>query len=489
VRFFGSIYRGLLLSFIFGSFASCGPSPQAGGGIGGTGNTASVTTVAAGPVTGFGSVFVSGNEFGTNGAVITVDGQANAGEGHLKKGMVVLVNGTISEDYGTGQIVQRTARTILYEDTIEGPVQSVAQDGLSLVVLGQTVLIKQSTIIDPSVPTLSNLRQNDLVEVSGFVSGPGTVVATLIDRKIGAADYQVKGFITQHDERSKSITIGSLAVDYTGADIGQMPNPAGNAWNGLLVDVHGIQVSSGGSGPYGIRMTATKVKPEELGIEDSEDVEAEGFVTQVLGPGDLFLGNIHVQTSAGTTFEGGTLNDILVGAHLEVHGSLIGGIVNATKVEFKGETELQANVAAINSTDNTLTLAGLPALVIQFDGKTALQGQGNPRRLNDLRSGDHLHIHGQLHGGNTILAKEVERSAPTSTVQIQGLVMSTADPFLVLFGSSFDTSSIPESGFRGRYGVIGRSAFFSGLSSGKKVVLRGTYQANTVTWSSASRGD
>ena len=298
MRFFGSIYRGLLLSFIFGSFASCGPSPQAGGGIGGTGNTASVTTVAAGPVTGFGSVFVSGNEFGTNGAVITVDGQANAGEGHLKKGMVVLVNGTISEDYGTGQTVQRTARTILYEDTIEGPVQSVAQDGLSLVVLGQTVLIKQSTIIDPSVPTLSNLNRNDLVEVSGFVSGPGTVVATLIDRKskIEAADYQVKGFIIQHDERSKSITIGSLAVDYTGADIGQMPNPAGNAWNGLLVDVHGIQVSSGGSGPYGIRMTATKVKPEELGIGDGEGAEIEGFVTQVAALGDFYLSNVHVLT-------------------------------------------------------------------------------------------------------------------------------------------------------------------------------------------------
>ena len=488
MRFFGSIYRGLLLSFIFGSFASCGPTPQAGGGIGGTGNTASV---ASGPITGFGSVFVSGNEFGTNGAVITVDGQANAGEGQLKKGMVVLVNGTISEDYGTGQTIQRTARTILYEDTIEGPVQSVAQDGLSLVVLGQTVLIKQSTIIDPSVPTLSNLNRNDLVEVSGFVSGPGTVVATLIDRKskIEAADYQAKGFITQHDKDLKSFTIGSLAVNYTGADISQMPNPAEKLWNGLLVDVHGGQVSSGGSGPYGIRMTATKVKPEELGIGDSEDVEVEGFVTQVLDPGDFFLGNVHVQTSARTTFEGGTLNDILVGAHLEMYGPLVSGIANATKVEFEGETELQANVAAINSTDNTLTLAGLPALVIQFDGKTALQGQGNPRRLNDLRSGDHLQIHGQLHGGNTILAKEVERSAPTSTVQIQGLVMSTADPFLVLFGSSFDTSSIPESGFLDRYGAIGRSGFFAGLSSGKKVVLRGTYQANTVTWSSASRGD
>jgi hypothetical protein len=49
---------------------------------------------------------------------------------------------------------------------------------------------------------------------------------------------------------------------------------------------------------------------------------------------------VHVQTSTGTTFEGGTLNDILVGAHLEVQGSLVGGIVNATKVAFEGETEL-----------------------------------------------------------------------------------------------------------------------------------------------------
>ena len=450
---------------------------------------ATVPTVAAGPVTGFGSVFVSGNEFDTNGAVFTVDGQTNAGEGQLKKGMVVLVNGTISKYYGTGQAAQRTAKTVLYEDTIEGPVQSVALDGLSLVVLGQTVLINQSTIIDLSIPTLSSLTPNDLVEVSGFVSGPGTVVATLINRKGGAADYQVKGFITQHDKDLKSFTIGSLAVDYTDTDISQMPNLAEKLWNGLLVDVRGSQVSSGGSGPYGIRMTATKVKLEGLGSEDSEGAEIEGFVTQVVAPGDFYLGNVHVQTSAGTTFEDGTLSDIVVGAHLEVHGSLVNGIVNATKVEFEGETELQANVATINSSDNTVTLTGLAGLVIQFDGQTALHGQGNPRRLDDLRSGDHLQIHGQLRGGNVILAKEVERSDPKSNVQVQGFVTSAADPIVVLLGASIDTSSIPESGFLGRYGTIGRRAFFDGLSSSKKVSLRGIYQTNTVTWSSAARND
>jgi hypothetical protein len=47
-------------------------------------------------------------------------------------------------------------------------------------------------------------------------------------------------------------------------------------------------------------------------------------------------------------------------------------------------------VATLNSSDNTVTLTGLAGLIIQFDGKTALHGQGNPRILSDLRNGDHL---------------------------------------------------------------------------------------------------
>ena len=348
------------------------------------------------------------------------------------------------------------------------------------------------TIIDATIPgqnILSLVPGRDLVEVSGFVTGDGVIVGTLIDLKTGTPDYEVKGFIKNHEAARSTFEIGSLTVDYRNTDLRDMPSQTNNSWNGLVVDVRGSQVSSGGSGSYGIRMTATNVKPDGLGTEDSEGAEIRGFVTQVIALGDFYLGNVHVQTSAGTTFEGGTLSDIVVGAYLEVHGSLVGGIVNATKVEFEGETELQANVATINSSDNTLTLTGLAGLVIQFDGKTALHGQGNPRLLTDLRSGDHLQIHGQLRGGNTILAKEVERSDPNSDVQVQGFVTSAADPIVVLLGASIDTSLIPESGLKGRNGVIGRSAFFSGLSSGKKVVLRGTYQKNTVTWSSASRTD
>lgn len=334
MRFFGSIYRVLLLSFIFGSFASCGPSPQAGGGIGGTGNTASV---ASGPITGFGSVFVSGYEYDTGTTSMTIDGKSGS-QSELKKGMVVLVNATLTHNYGTNDPPQRTANTLFYEDTVEGIVQSVAPDGSSLVVLGQTMAITTTTIIDVTIPgqnILSLMPGRDLVEVSGFVTGDGVIVGTLIDLKTGTPDYEVKGFIKNHDATRHTFAIGSLTIDYRNAELKDMPSQSSNAWNGLLVDVRGNQVSSGGSGPYGIRMTATKMKPEGLGIGDGEDVEVEGFVTQVLGQGDFFLGNVHVQTNAGTTFEGGTLSNILAGAHLEVHGSLVGGIVNAMKIEFE----------------------------------------------------------------------------------------------------------------------------------------------------------
>ncbi|HEU0068027.1 MAG TPA: hypothetical protein VFQ26_02040, partial [Nitrospiraceae bacterium] len=160
-----------------------------------------------------------------------------------------------------------------------------------------------------------------------------------------------------------------------------------------------------------------------------------------------------------------------------------------TRVEFEGEMDLEGNVATINPTDNTLTLIGLAGLVIQFDSQTALQGQGNPRLLTDLLSDDHLHIHGPPRGGNTVLAAKVVRNAASPNVQLQGFVTTAADPIVVLLGASIDTSSIAESGFKGAHGVKGRSAFFTGLSSGMAVSLGGTAIGDTIAWSSASRDD
>jgi hypothetical protein len=268
-----------------------------------------------------------------------------------------------------------------------------------------------------------------------------------------------------------------------------MPNPSSNPWNGLLVDVRGSHVSPGGSGTYTVQLTATKIQPEGLGIGNSTAAEIEGFVTLMLGQSDFYLGNVHVQTTASTTFKGGTLDDILLGSHLEVEGELVGGIVNATRVEFEGEVDLEANVETINLSNNTLTLIGLAGLVIQFDSQTALQGQGSPRFLSDLRSDDHLHIHGSPRGGNAVLATRVVRTAPNTNVQLQGFVTMAADPIVVLLGTPIDTSSIADDGFKGAHGEKGRSAFFIGLSGGMTVSFGGAVIGDMIAWSSASRDD
>lgn len=486
------LQRVLSLSSIFILFASCSPSPQAGGGIGGTG---SVATVSSGPVTRFGSVFVSDTEYDNTNTLYCIDREPCSLQNRLKIGMVVLVNGTRSEEYTANRTLTRIADKITYEETVEGFVQTVSGDGLSLVVLGQVISVNQKTEIDPSLQGASPHTLNTttlpgaVVEISGFVTGDGTILATLIIPQAGTPHYEIEGFVKNHNLSAKSFEVGSLLVDYSIADVSQMPAPTNQEWNGIVVFIEGDQWSQEGPGPYGARITATSVKPRGLGVSDIQDAEVQDFITQVTGPGDFFMNNVHVQTSPSTTYEGGTANDIVIGAHVQVEGSLMSGIVSATKVQFEGEIELQANIATINAGSNTLTLAGLGGLAITFDSQTELDGQGNPRRLDDLRVGDHLSIHGRLRGRNTVMATEVERTDPQSNVQVQGFITSAADPLILLLGASIDTSSIPESGFLGPNGVIGRSAFFSGLASGKKVALRGTTVGDTVTWSWASRRD
>ena len=325
---------------LFVVLASCGPTPQAGGGIGGTGHLASV--VASGPITGFGSIFVSGIEYDTSHTSIMVDGN-RGNQSDLKKGMIVRVNATVPERSGMNEPLLRTANTVLYEDTVEGFVQSVAADGTGLTVLGQTITITTATAIDVSIPggnVVNLVPGRDLVEISGFVTGDGLIKGTWVelktlDQNTDTTDYHVKGFIKNHQADQQTFEIGDLILDYRDAVLTDMPGQSSDGWDGLLIDVTGKQISSGGLSSSKIRLTAARVSQEGLGLEDGEVAEIEGFVTRALSAGDFFIGNVQVLTDAGTTFQGGALNDIRVGVHLEVHGPLVGGIVKATTVELK----------------------------------------------------------------------------------------------------------------------------------------------------------
>ncbi len=383
---------------LFVVLASCSPAPEAGGGIGGTGR---LTSVASGPITGFGSVFVSGTEYETTDTAMLIDGQPGS-QGNLKKGMLVRVTATVTKQSGTNDPL-RTADTLVYEDTLEGFVQSVTPTGSHLVVLGQSVTITPATLIDDSIPggsVQSLVPGRDLVEISGFVMGDGVIRATWIALKTLAAttatpDYQVKGLITNHKADQRTFEVGALIVEYRDAVVQNLPDPS-RGWEGVLVDIVGKQVSSEPGNR--LRLTATRVRREELGASDSEDAVVEGFVTRVLSPGTFLLGNLQVVTNAETVFQGGTSADIFVGRHLEVHGRLVGGILTATKLELE-DADLRGAVTQVVGPGHFF----LGNVQVLTNAETILEGGTS----DDIVVGVHLEVYGVVIDG-TVTATKLE---------------------------------------------------------------------------------
>jgi hypothetical protein len=222
-----------------------------------------------------------------------------------------------------------------------------------------------------------------------------------------------------------------------------------------------------------------------LGVEDSEEAELEGFILQINGPGDFVVNNLRIQTTSTTVFEGGTLNDLVIDTHVIVHGKLASGILQAEQIAFEGEYELESNVLTIDSATKSLTLAGLLGTTVFSDAHTAIEGENNLRTFGDINIGDHLHIHGRAASGG-LHAIELERSDPGTQVRLDGPVSSVSGAALVIIGTTVDTSNIPNNRFIGKDGTtIGRSAFFQGLTVGRKVSLNGTWTGSAVTWTSA----
>jgi hypothetical protein len=478
-----SRHIGLLGLFL--SLASCDPGPQAGGGIGGTG---SVATISSGPVTKFGSVFVSGREYDNSHAIYCLDDEPCSSENRLKLGMVVLVNGRTTESYSNSQPLGHIADKITFEETVEGAVQSVAADGLSVTVLGQVVHIDQKTIVDTSIlgQSIANLRPRlDRIEVSGFVVGDGHILATLIMMQTGTPHYEVQGTIKNHDATARTFEIGSLRIDYSTADTSRMPPVTSSTWDRLVVHIQGDPWSNGGAGPSGGTLNATRVTLLGFGIENSEEAELEGFILQINGPGDFVVNNLRVQTTSTTVFEGGTLNDLVLDTHVIIHGKLASGILQAEQIAFEGNFELESNVVAIDGTTKSLTLVGLSGMAVLIDNHTAIGGNGDLRSFEGIHIGDHIEIHGRA-SGSSLLATELERSGSTSQVKIQGPIQSVSSPMMIIGGATIDTTGIPNDRFIGKDGTtIGRSAFFQGLTVGHKVSLNGTWTGSAVTWTSA----
>ena len=341
-----------------------------GSGSSGGGSVASSLT-STGEVTGFGSVFVNGVEYETDGSTFSLDdgddGPEN--EGELGIGMVVTITGTVNPDGVTG-----TASHIEYDDELEGIVISENIDDVTgtgtMDVMGQTVIVDETTIFESEVPGITGMGQiavGHVTEVSGYPTGDGTIFASRVELELAShagEEIEVKGII--ENLTATTFTVGGLTVNFSTAMLDDSI-PGGVLSEELLVEVK----STAGLNGLG-QLIASEIELEGDGDMDHDGDEGDkvvfsGVVTSVTPlegtPTEFKIGGQRVLLDEGTGFEHGSVDDIVDGVTVEAEGRLdADGALLAFEVEFEEESniEMEGTLEAVSGTgaSGTITLFG-----------------------------------------------------------------------------------------------------------------------------------
>jgi hypothetical protein len=391
---------------------------------------------------------------------------------YLKIGMVVTVDGTINSDGVSG-----TANTVTYAKELEGPITDITTN--TITVLGQTVIVDNATKIEIANTTASinDLALSEIVEVSGFTTANG-IRATYIEAKQAGSitEYELKGTISTI--AANILTIGSQAVDISGV----VPNFTPKI--GDYVEVKGTLAGST------LVAASIELKTRELDKTNADKAELQGYVTSVTNATDFVLNAQPVHIDQQTKFNGGVAADIQPGLILEVEGPLVNGVLNAAKIAFEDDLELEGTVTSIDTGAKTLTLDSYPNISISFDEiLTELEGVGdfsgiNPGDLVKVRARDtcppnqcilatQLTIESVSSGGSG-------GSTASSNIELQGHVDKIVPGLsITVLGITVDTTSITS--FSGE-GITDSTTFFDQVKIGDLVDVTGTQANGIVTW-------
>ncbi|HEX5645751.1 MAG TPA: DUF5666 domain-containing protein [Nitrospira sp.] len=390
------------------------------------------------------------------------------------------------------------ASTIVQEDTLEGPITSVDVANSQFSMLGQTVLVDDTTKFDSGL-NFAALTVTDVVEVSGYVKSDGVIVASFIERKNGVTGCgtdgcEIKGIVKNHDHASTRFQIGGLTVIYdldssnaipdTIID-NSMPVPSGSNWNNIFVEVKGTSL-------VGATLAATKIERENEGAGNVVDeFEVEGFVTQAGTPnGNIILftiGTTQVQTTQNTEFRGGTVDEIVVGAKMSAEGRFDGTTLIAKHVKFHESVRLEGDIETIGA--NTFTIKGLSGVTINVNSQTEFKATGGAivNNLNDLAVNTHVRVRGRVTGSNTVIATRIQLRSADDDVDLQGPVQVVSDPNLTILGVTVDTTGVEFQGVDD--GPISLADFFSAVRVGTLVKVQGRLVNGSVHWREAELED
>jgi len=330
------------------AFAGCGGGVDSGG-------TGAQASSASGPITGFGSVIVSGVHFDDSRASITdADGNTRTRDS-LKLGMITFIRGSALVVDSTA--TRSNATSIVLSSALVGPVDNIDANARTITVLSQTVEVKATTVFDDSLNGgLATLAANDVIEVYALIDASNNhYIATRIERKAGVSAYELRGVVSNLDTRINAFNIGNLRISYAGISPGNTPAALGN---GRLLRVK-MQVSTGNP----VRI-ATQLQEGAANLADQDEARIEGLITNFVSVRQFSVEGVNIDASQAVLSGNG--RGLGVGTRVEIEGVVRSGVLVATKVKSKTDGdiesegfELDGTITAIDVVNRILVLRGV----------------------------------------------------------------------------------------------------------------------------------
>jgi Domain of unknown function (DUF5666) len=207
-----------------------------------------------------------------------------------------------------------------------GPVAAVNAAASTVQVLGQTVVINGNTVFDSRlIAGLSALTVGSVVEVHGIHDATsGNITATRIEPKTAATFYALRGTVAALNTTSKTFKVGAAIISY--ADLAAADVPSSLA-DGLVVRVKVKTVQANGA------WVATSLRTGKRAPESAQDAHVEGAITVFTSTSSFEINGLKVDASKAT-FPDGTAG-IVLGSKVEATGSVVAGVLVATKVSVE----------------------------------------------------------------------------------------------------------------------------------------------------------
>lgn len=398
--------KALMLAVALASLTSCGGSDSPAPPV--------ATHTAIGTISGFGSVIVNGIRFDDSGASISMD-DATATRDRLRVGMMVQIRGRIHAD-GTG-----VADSIKYNDCVQGPITAMNQVQNTVMVLGQTVQVDNDTVFDGvTLRDMNGFAIGDMVEVSCHADRVNNRVrATRMERlgdfQNGASELEVKGAVSNLNFAAGTCTIDGLTVSFGGIAAGSLP--AGLA-NGMNVEASGKNFANG-------TLTADRLRDRDrdrISYPDGDGLEVEGYVANFVSISSFEVAGQKVDATSAVV-KNGTLADIRSGLKVEVEGTMSNGVLVASVVVIKLQTNVRVEAGMQAKGSAAITLLGR-AIEVSADTqlRDRLGGSNQPKTiaLAALNSGDRLEVNAYKDGSGKLIATRIERTDVSPLVVVKG---------------------------------------------------------------------